>query len=157
MIISGVLPPEFLKSTCQWPLPVVRVIGKEHVSKHPKFEAFGWLLLQTTRCVGMTKKYWSATEVVEFFQVNEAFLDDLEKENIVCSSCPDGLSRKSFSVGEMEKVRLAKILMDEMDVNLAGVEVVLQMRKSMIAMRKQFDAILEDLAREMGEKLKRFP
>lgn len=105
----------------------------------------------------MTKKYWSATEVVEFFQVNEAFLDDLEKENIVCSSCRDGLSRKSFSVGEMEKVRLAKILMDEMDVNLAGVEVVLQMRKSMIAMRKQFDAILEDLAREMGEKLKRFP
>jgi MerR family transcriptional regulator/heat shock protein HspR len=97
----------------------------------------------------MTKKYWSITEVVDFFQVNEAFLNDLEKEEIVCSSCRDGVSDKSFSAGEMEKVRLAKILMDEMDVNLAGVEVILQMRKSMIAMRKQFDAILEDLAREM--------
>jgi MerR family transcriptional regulator, heat shock protein HspR len=107
-----------------------------------------------TGCVGMTKKYWSVTEVVEFFQVNEAFLDDLEKENIVCSSCRDGLSNKSFSDDEMEKVRLAKILMDEMDVNLAGVEVVLQMRKSMVAMRKQFDAILEDLSREMEKKLK---
>ena len=103
----------------------------------------------------MIKKYWSVTEVVEFFQVNEEFLDDLEKENIVYPSCSDGLSHKSFSAGEMEKVRLAKILMDEMDVNLAGVEVVLQMRKSMIAMRKQFDAILEDLAREMEKNLKR--
>jgi MerR family transcriptional regulator/heat shock protein HspR len=102
----------------------------------------------------MTKKYWSVTEVVEVFQVNEAFLEDLEKENIVYSSCRDGLSNKSFSDDEMEKVRLAKILMDEMDVNLAGVEVVLQMRKNMVAMRKQFDAILEDLSREMEKKLK---
>lgn len=101
----------------------------------------------------MTKKYWTVTEVVEFFQVKEAFLNDLEKEDIVSSSCRDDLSGKSFSAGEIEKVRLAKILMDEMDVNLAGVEVVLQMRKSMIAMRKQFDAILEDLAREMEKNL----
>ncbi len=135
---------------------MIRIIGIEYVCKHPKFAAFNGMLLQMTRCVDMTKKYWSVTEVVEFFQVNEEFLDDLEKENIVYPSCRDGLSHKSFSAGEMEKVRLAKILMDEMDVNLAGVEVVLQMRKSMIAMRKQFDAILEDLAREMGEKLKRF-
>ena len=93
--------------------------------------------------------------MVEFFQVNEAFLNDLEKEDIVCPNCREDLSGKSFSVAEMEKIRLAKILMDEMDVNLAGVEVILQMRKSMIAMRKQFDAILEDLAREMEKNLKR--
>ncbi|MCF8127769.1 MAG: hypothetical protein K9N10_04590 [Deltaproteobacteria bacterium] len=103
----------------------------------------------------MIKKVWNVTEVVEFFQVNEAFLNDLEKEDIVCPSRRDDLSGKSFSVAEMEKIRLAKILMDEMDVNLAGVEVILQMRKSMIAMRKQFDAILEDLAREMEKNLKR--
>ena len=92
--------------------------------------------------------------MVEFFQVNEAFLNDLEKEDIVCPSRRDGLLDKSFSTAEMEKIRLAKILMDEMEVNLAGVEVILQMRKSMIAMRKQFDAILEDLAQEMEKNLK---
>lgn len=103
----------------------------------------------------MAEKYWSFTEVVDFFQINEDFLDNLEKENIVCPSCPEGFAEKSFSAGDMENVRLAKILMDEMDVNLAGVEVILQMRKSMIAMRKQFDAILEDLALEMEKNLKR--
>lgn len=101
----------------------------------------------------MTKKYWSFTEVVEFFQVNESFLNNLEKEDIVCPTCQEGLPGRSFSAGEMEKVRLAKILMEEMDVNLAGVEVILQMRKSMIAMRKQFDAILEDMVREMEKNL----
>ena len=129
------------------------IIYKIYGCKHTEFGAFGWVSLEMTRCVGMTKKYWSVTEVVEFFQVNETFLNDLEKEDIVCPSCRDGLLDKSFSAGEREKVRLAKILMDEMDVNLAGVEVVLQMRKSMIAMRKQFDAILEDLAREMEKNL----
>ena len=101
----------------------------------------------------MTKKYWSFTEVVEFFQVNETFLNDLEKEDIVCPTCGEGLPDRSFSASEMEKVRLAKILMEEMDVNLAGVEVILQMRNSMIAMRKQFDAILEDMVREMEKNL----
>ncbi len=93
--------------------------------------------------------------MVEFFQVNEGFLNDLEKEDIVCPSPREGLSDKAFSTAEMEKIRLAKILIDEMAVNLAGVEVILQMRKSMIAMRKQFDAILEDLAQEMEKNLKR--
>lgn len=102
----------------------------------------------------MAKEYWSVTEVVEFFQVDEAFLHDLEEEDIVCPSCGEGLSEKLFSSSELETVRFAKILIKEMDVNLAGVEVALQMRKNMIAMRKQFDAILEDLALEMEEKLK---
>ena len=101
----------------------------------------------------MSKDYWSLTEVVEFFQVDETFLRNLEAEEIVCPTCKDDLSNKLFSKSEMEKVRLAKILMEEMDVNLPGVEVILQMRKSMIAMRNQFDAILEDLAGEMERKL----
>ncbi len=103
------------------------------------------------------KRYWSFSEVADFFEVNEDFINDLEKEDIVCASCLNDLPGKSFSAGEMEKVRLAKILMEEMDVNLAGVEVILQMRQSMIAMRQQFDAILEDLVREMEKNLKSIP
>ena len=46
----------------------------------------------------------------------------------------------------MEKLRIAKLLMEEMEVNLPGVEIILRMRHDMIAMRAQFDAILDDLA-----------
>jgi MerR family transcriptional regulator/heat shock protein HspR len=51
-----------------------------------------------------------------------------------------------FSQKEREKLRLALLLMEEMEVNLPGVEIILRMRQTMDEMRKQFDDILEDLA-----------
>ena len=103
----------------------------------------------------MAKELWTVTEVLEFFQVEESFLRHLEKEDIVCPTCHEGLSARLFHIKELEKLRVAKILVEDMDVNLSGVEVILQMRKNMIEMRRQFDAILEDLARQMQQTLKR--
>ena len=47
--------------------------------------------------------------------------------------------------------------MEEMDVNLPGVEVILRMRQNMIDMRRQFDDILEDLARELRKRIVQKP
>jgi len=99
----------------------------------------------------MTKELWSVTEVLELFQVEEGLLSDLEEEEIVCAACDEGLPTRLFHIHELEKLRIAKILMEEMDVNLSGVEVILRMRQNMIDMRKQFDAILEDLAGQLNE------
>jgi len=103
----------------------------------------------------MTKELWTVTEVLEFYQIEETFLRHLEEEEIVCPTCSEGLSTRLFHTNELEKLRVAKILMEDMDVNLSGVEVILQMRKNMIDVRRQFDAILEDLARQMQKTLKR--
>ena len=65
-------------------------------------------------------------------------------EDIVCPTCREGASSQLFSAGELEKLRLAKILVEEMDVNLPGVEVILRIRQNMIDMRRQFDDILEE-------------
>ena len=99
----------------------------------------------------MNKEYWTLSEVVEFFQVDEGFLGHLEDEEIVCPVCRDDSPHKLFSTVELEKLRLTKILMEDMDVNLSGVEIILRMRQDMIDMRRQFDAILEDLARRIKE------
>jgi MerR family transcriptional regulator/heat shock protein HspR len=40
---------------------------------------------------------------------------------------------------------------EDLGVNLAGVDVILDMRRKMIEMRRQFDAILEDLANRFRE------
>jgi MerR family transcriptional regulator/heat shock protein HspR len=102
----------------------------------------------------MTKELWSVTEVLQLFQVEEGLLRDLEEEEIICPACNEGLPTRLFDVHELEKLRIAKILMEEMDVNLSGVEVILQMRQNMIDMRRQFDAILEDLAIQLTEAIK---
>jgi MerR family transcriptional regulator/heat shock protein HspR len=99
------------------------------------------------------KTYWTVTEIIETFQVNEEFIRALEEDQIVCPTCRRSAPNKVFTPDEVEKLRLAKVLMEEMDVNLPGVEVVLHMRKNMIEMRRQFDKILEDLAQQIQESL----
>lgn len=102
----------------------------------------------------MAKEIWTSAEVIEIFEVDESFLSDLEAEEIVCPVLQGDPPRKAFPSIEMEKLRLAKILVEEMGVNLEGVDVILRMRQCMVEMREQFDAILEDLARQMEKALR---
>jgi MerR family transcriptional regulator/heat shock protein HspR len=97
----------------------------------------------------MTKELWTITEVSEVFEVKERFLIELEDEEIICAVCDGDPPTKHYTSNELEKLRLVKILTEDMGVNLAGVEVILRMRQSMIEMRRQFDSILEDLAQEL--------
>jgi MerR family transcriptional regulator, heat shock protein HspR len=101
----------------------------------------------------MTKEFWTVKEVLEFFDVDERFLSDLEEEELICPLCLDERPVKVFPPEEMEKLRLAKVLVDEMGVNLPGVEVILRMRQIMFDMRKQFDDILEDFAAQLHRRV----
>jgi MerR family transcriptional regulator/heat shock protein HspR len=105
----------------------------------------------------MAKEFWTVTEVMELFEMEEKGLTDLEQEEILCPTCQETPPKKLFSSSELEKLRLAKILMEDMGVNLAGVEVVLRIRQAMVDMRRQFDAILEDLAQRLQETLQKGP
>jgi len=103
----------------------------------------------------MSKQFWTITEIIESFEIDEVFLVNLEREEIVCPTCNKAAKPKLFTASDIEKIRLAKILIEDMGVNLPGVEVILRMRKNMFEMRKQFDTILEDLAKELNNTLKK--
>jgi len=102
----------------------------------------------------MVKEYWRTTEVIEIFQVEARFLDMLEEEEILCPECGEQSTEKTFSAVEMEKLRLVKLLVEDMGVNLPGVEIILRMRQTMLDMRTQFDRILEDVARDLQKALR---
>jgi MerR family transcriptional regulator/heat shock protein HspR len=97
----------------------------------------------------MEKKSFTTTEIMEIFQVNEDLIITLEKEEIICPECSGDGALKHFSQNEIEKLRIARMLIEDMDVNLPGVEIILRMRESLINMRRQFDDILEDLSGEI--------
>ncbi len=101
----------------------------------------------------MTKTFWTKTEIIEHFQVDINFLSELEAEEIICPVCGTTPDENLLSAQDMEKLRVARILYEEMDVNIPGIEIILQMRQNMLDMRKQFDAILEDLAERLQKKL----
>lgn len=98
------------------------------------------------------KEFWTVTEVTEIYHVDEEFILDLEEEELLCPVCGMNSPTKLFSRKDMETLRVAKVLFDEMGVNLPGIEVILRMRESMFQMRRQFDDILEDLARQLAER-----
>lgn len=99
-------------------------------------------------------RYVKITEVVSHLQVNNEFLDALEAEDLI------HLKRSSegeplLSAEDVERVRLALLLTSELDVNLPGVEVIVHMRESMLAMQHQFSEILDTLVAEIRRQLQR--
>lgn len=101
----------------------------------------------------MKKNVWTVKEIIKILEIDEQFVFELEKEEIICPYCDAEENQNSFPDSEVEKIRIAKILIEEMDVNLPGVEVILRMRQNMVRMKEQFDTVLEELIKELQNNL----
>jgi MerR family transcriptional regulator, heat shock protein HspR len=97
----------------------------------------------------MTRKYLRITEVIKICNVPQEFIDILERERIVEPIMQR--KQKVYSPDQVDRVRVAHLLIEEMGVNLEGAEVALHMREQMIAMQRQFNELL----RLLGQQLKR--
>ena len=97
----------------------------------------------------MRRKFLRITEVVKICGVDEEFVIRLEKEKVIYSIIRR--SRKFYPLDQVDRVRVARLLIEEMGVNLEGAEVALHMREQMIAMQRQFNELL----RLLGQELKR--
>ena len=97
----------------------------------------------------MTRKYLRVSEVIKICKVPEEFIDTLERERIIEPIMRRKL--KVYSPDQVERVRVAHLLIQEMGVNLEGAEVALNMREQMIAMQRQVDELL----RLMRQQLKK--
>ena len=60
-----------------------------------------------------------------------------------------------ISADDLDRARLVALLLRDLEVNLPGAEVIVHMRDEMIAMRRQFDEILEALKAELRAALER--
>ena len=95
----------------------------------------------------MPRKFLRITEVVKICGVDEKFVIRLEKEKVIYPIVRR--SRKLYPLDQVDRVRVARLLIEEMGVNLEGAEVALHMREQMIAMQRQFNEILRLLGREL--------
>jgi MerR family transcriptional regulator/heat shock protein HspR len=95
----------------------------------------------------MPRKFLRITEVVKICDVDEEFVIRLEKEKVIYPIVRR--SRKLYPLDQVDRVRVARLLIEEMGVNLEGAEVALHMREQMIAMQRQFNELLRLLGREL--------
>ena len=95
----------------------------------------------------MSRKYLRITEVTKICGVDVNFVTRLEQEKMI-----DPIVRRSqkvYPIDQVDRVRVAHLLIEEMGVNFEGAEVALHMREQMIAMQLQFNEILRLLGREL--------
>jgi len=95
----------------------------------------------------MPRKFLRITEVVKICGVDEDFVIRLEKEKVIYPIVRR--SRKLYPLDQVDRVRVARLLIEELGVNLEGAEVALHMREQMIAMQRQFNELLRLLGREL--------
>ena len=95
----------------------------------------------------MARKYLRITEVTKICNVDKIFVGRLEQEKVISPIVRRG--EKVYSIDQVDRVRIARLLIEEMGVNLEGAEVALNMREQMIAMQRQFNEILQLLGRRV--------
>ena len=90
-----------------------------------------------------SKKYFRLTDIVEACDVSVEFIRAMEQERLIKSVRRRRL--KWYPLDQVDRIRVAHVLVGEMGVNLAGVEVALHMREQIIRMRRQLAIILRRL------------
>jgi len=99
-------------------------------------------------------RYMKVSEIVTQLHVESAFLDALVAADLIhLKETSEG--DLVLSAEDAERVRLASVLTAEMEVNLPGVEVIVHMRDSLLAMQRQFSEILDALVQEVRSRLPR--
>ena len=101
----------------------------------------------------MAEQYYYRKQIIEILEVEETFLDRLVDEDLVHPLLKEPGSEAVFPQDQVERIRIITNLVRELDVNLAGAEVILEMRENMIRMQNQFDEILRLLVRELKNRL----
>jgi hypothetical protein len=93
--------------------------------------------------------YFTRRQVIEILEVDESFLLELEQEEIVECDSPE-TEPGSYSEMMLERIRVADNLVHELEVNLPGVAVIVQMRESLADLRHQVESLAAELQRVRG-------
>lgn len=101
----------------------------------------------------MTDQYYYRKQIIEILEVDESFLDELMAEDLIHPHQVESFKERVFPQDQVERIRIIANLVQELEVNLAGAEVILEMRENMIRMQRQFDQILQVLVRELKDRL----
>jgi MerR family transcriptional regulator, heat shock protein HspR len=103
----------------------------------------------------MAAEYWTIEQIVEELEISNEFVVELIEEEIVTGVIHQERGEPLFSEQEIDRMRLAHILVHEMGVNLAGVDIILNMRSTILEMRQQMDGILAHVAHEVRKSIKK--
>ncbi len=102
---------------------------------------------------GRSKAAYMISAVAEQYQIHPQTLRLYEREGLLKPSRSDGNTRL-YTDDDLERLEVILKLTRELGVNLAGVEIILNMREKMAAMQDQIQQFVAQLNREVASHMK---
>src|ERR1700745_4161816 len=103
----------------------------------------------------MTKRKGKAaymiSAVAEQYQIHPQTLRHYEREGLLAPSRSEGNTRL-YTDQDLERLEVILKLTRELGVNLAGVEIILNMREKMEAMQQQIEQFVSNLNEELSQR-----
>jgi len=95
-------------------------------------------------------KTYTISAVAEMFEIHPQTLRLYEREGLLKPSRSVGNTRL-YTDPDIERLEVILSLTRELGVNLAGVEIILNMREKMDAMQREFERFFEHLRSHIGD------
>lgn len=89
-----------------------------------------------------TEGYFTIGTVARLCKIHPQTLRLYEKEGLLCPKRSKGNTR-FYSEEDLERIRLIRMLTEELRVNLAGVEIILGMREKVAEMQNQMQTFIQ--------------
>ncbi|MBC7796206.1 MAG: helix-turn-helix transcriptional regulator [Pyrinomonadaceae bacterium] len=95
-------------------------------------------------------KTYTISAVAELYELHPQTLRLYEREGLLKPSRSDGNTRL-YTDTDLEQLEIILSLTRDLGVNLAGVEIILNMREKMDAMRREFERFFDYLRNHAGD------
>src|SRR5579864_6178785 len=98
-----------------------------------------------------SKAAYMISAVAEQYQIHPQTLRLYEREGLLAPSRSDGNTRL-YTDEDLERLEVILKLTRDLGVNLAGVEIILNMREKMEAMQQQIEEFISSLNQELHQR-----
>ena len=102
-----------------------------------------------------SKAAYMISSVAEQYEIHPQTLRLYEREGLLKPSRSEGNTRL-YTDGDLERLEVILHLTRDLGVNLAGVEIILNMREKMDRMQSQIQEFVASLNRELASRTARF-
>lgn len=90
----------------------------------------------------MTKRFYTIKVAAELCGMHEQSLRMYERRGLITPQRSTGNIRR-FTDDDIEQIRFIKRLVDDLGVNLAGVEVIIHLREQLLATQRELASLQE--------------
>ena len=90
--------------------------------------------------------FYTRKQLVQMLETDEGFLLSLEREEIIASDAPSDAAGE-FSERMLERARVARNLVADLDVNLPGAAIIVRLREEVAELRRRLTDVLGELDR----------